>query len=101
MHRTALRLEYGTIGWNVGEEFLTIALGPLASSLALNGFGTVSVVEVFASAVVIWHLMPGHADPDPARTLRAHRLVAVAFAILATVLAIASVRDLASGRHPD
>jgi divalent metal cation (Fe/Co/Zn/Cd) transporter len=101
LHRTALRLEYGTIGWNVGEAFLTITLGAVASSLALIGFGTVSVVEVFASAVVVWHLMPGHGAADPARTARAHRLVAVAFAVLASVLMVAGVRDLVAGRRPD
>jgi divalent metal cation (Fe/Co/Zn/Cd) transporter len=101
LHRVALRLEYATIGWNVGEAFLTIALGAIASSLALIGFGTVSVVEVFASAVVVWHLMPGYAAVDSARTARAHRLVAIAFAVLASVLAVASVRDLVAGRRPD
>lgn len=101
MHRTALRLEYGTIAWNVGEAFLTIALGAVASSLALIGFGTVSVVEVFASVVVVWHLLPGQGAADSARTVRAHRLVSIAFAVLAAVLVIASLRDLVAGRRPD
>ena len=101
LHRTALRLEYATIGWNVGEAFLTIALGAIASSLALIGFGTVSVVEVFASAVVVWHLMPGHDVVDATRTARAHRLVAIAFGVLAAVLVTAGVRDLVTGRRPD
>jgi divalent metal cation (Fe/Co/Zn/Cd) transporter len=101
MHRNALRLEYATIGWNVGEAFLTIALGAIASSLALIGFGTVSVVEVFASGVVVWHLMPGHAAVDSARTSRAHRLVAIAFGVLATVLMVAGLHDLVTGRRPD
>ena len=38
--RVALRLEYATVGWNVGEAFLTIGLGAIASSLALIGFVT-------------------------------------------------------------
>jgi len=101
LHRTALRLEYGTIGWNIGEAFLTIALGAVASSLALIGFGTVSIVEVFASGVVVWHLKPGHAATDSARTSRAHRLVAIAFGVLAAVLLLASVRDLVTGRRPE
>ncbi len=96
-----MRLEFATIGWNVGEAFLTIALGAIASSLALIGFGTVSIVEVFASAVVVWHLLPGHGAVAPQRTGRAHRLVAVAFGVLAVVLALAGVRDLAAGRRPD
>lgn len=85
----------------MGEAFLTIALGAVASSLALIGFGTVSVVEVFASAVVVWHLIPSHGAADAARTARAHRLVAIAFGVLATVLMVAGIRDLVTGRRPD
>ena len=101
LNRAALRLEYATIGWNVGEAILTIALGAIASSLALIGFGTVSVIEVFASMVVVWHLMPGESVVDAARTARAHRLVAVAFGALAVELTVAGVRDLLTGRQPD
>ncbi len=38
LSRVALKLEYGTVGWNVGEAVLTIGLGAAASSLALIGF---------------------------------------------------------------
>ena len=101
LQSTALRLEYATIGWNVGEAFLTISLGAMASSLALIGFGTVSIIEVFASAVVVWHLKPGSATLEHLRTVRAHRLVAIAFAALAVTLAVASLRDLLTGRQAD
>lgn len=99
--RRALRLEYATIGWNVGEAVLTIALGAMAGSLALIGFGSVSIIEVFASSVVVWHLLPDHPVDRPERTVRALRLVAIAFAALAAALAVASVRDLATARRPD
>jgi divalent metal cation (Fe/Co/Zn/Cd) transporter len=96
LQRRGLRLEYATIGWNVGEAVLTIALGAAAGSLALIGFGTDSVVEVFASSVVVWHLRPAPAAADAeARTRLALRLVAAAFAALAVVLAAASIRQLA------
>lgn len=99
LQQLARRLEYGTIGWNVGEAVLTISLGAIASSLALIGFGTVSIIEVFASAVVIWHLRPGRGSVE--RTAHAHRLVGIAFGGLAVVLAVAGVRDLVTGRQPD
>ena len=99
--RQALRLEYATIAWNVGEAVLTIALGTVAGSLALIGFGSVSVIEVFASSVVVWHMSPRGETDDPARNARALRLVAVAFGALAVALAIAGVRDLATARQPD
>lgn len=99
LQRRALQLEYATIAWNVGEAVLTIALGTVAGSLALIGFGTVSVVEVFASTVVVWHLKPGHEQDHPGRTRVALRLTALAFLVLAVVLTIAAVSDLASGRQ--
>jgi hypothetical protein len=71
LNRIGLALEYGTVGWNFGEAVLTVALGAAASSLALIGLGAVSVVEVFASAVVVWHLLPGHAGGSPRRIARA------------------------------
>ncbi|MEX1037404.1 MAG: cation transporter [Acidimicrobiia bacterium] len=96
--RRALTLEYATIAWNVGETFLTIGLGAVAGSLALIAFGATSVVEVFASMVVVWHLKPG-VQPDLAqRTIRALRLVAVAFLVLGLALGATAVRDLISGR---
>ncbi len=101
LQRTALRLEYATIAWNLGEAVLTVGLGIAAGSLALIGFGTDSVIEVFASGVVVWHVRPGHETDRPDRTRRALRLVAGAFLALAVVLAFVSVRDLALGRRAD
>lgn len=100
LQRRAMRLEYATILWNLGEAVLTISLGIAAGSVALIGFGTDSIVEVFASLVVVWHIAPGHAVDSPQRTSVALRMVAVAFALLALVLLVVSVRDLATGRRP-
>ncbi|MBT8199050.1 MAG: cation transporter, partial [Acidimicrobiia bacterium] len=92
--RRALRLEYATVAWNVGEAGLTIGLGIVAGSLALVGFGTDSIIELFASFVVIWHLSPRPGADERVRTTRALRLVAISFASLAIVLFIFSMRDL-------
>lgn len=100
LQRRALRLEYTTIAWNLTESAITIGLGIAAASLALIGFGADSLVEVFASVVVVWHLAPGHAHDHPERTALALRLVAAAFAVLAVTLAGIAVRDLVSGREP-
>ena len=99
LKRTALRLEYATIAWNIGEAVLTIALGSMAGSLALISFGTVSIVEVFASSVVVWHLRSGNDGHHAARTSLALRLIAVAFGLLSFALMVAGVSDLASGRR--
>ena len=39
LQRRAIRLEYATIAWNLGEAVFTISLGVAAGSLALIGFG--------------------------------------------------------------
>lgn len=97
LRRRALRLQYATIGWNAGEAVLTIYLGVSAGSLALIGFGTDSIIEIFASVVVLWHL---RGEAHRHRTRRALRMVAVAFVLLAVSLGAAAVRDLWVGRVP-
>lgn len=99
LRRLALRLEYATIAWNVGEAVFTFALGVSAGSLALIGFGGDSLIEVFASSVVVWHVR-GHGVESPERTRLALRLVAIAFAALALGLAAASIRNLMWGAEP-
>jgi divalent metal cation (Fe/Co/Zn/Cd) transporter len=98
LSRRALSLEYATMVWNAGEAVLTIALGTMAGSLALIGFGTVSVVELFASGVVVWHIRSDD-ERRPARTRIALRLIAVAFVVLGIALLIAAGNDLLSGRR--
>jgi len=99
LQKRALLLEYATIAWNVGEAVFTITIGIIAGSLALIGFGSDSIIEVFASSVVVWHVRPGHDVDHPERTRKALRLVAVAFALLGAVLAVVSIRDLVTGRQ--
>jgi divalent metal cation (Fe/Co/Zn/Cd) transporter len=93
----AVRLEFATIVWNCLEAFVTVGLGIAAGSLALIAFGLDSVVEVFASGVVLWHL---RASASLARTQRALRLVSFAFFALAAVLIIGSIAGLVTGHHP-
>jgi divalent metal cation (Fe/Co/Zn/Cd) transporter len=99
LQRRGIRLEWATTGWNLMEVFVTIGLGVAARSLALVAFGLSSMIEVFASSVVIWHLREGR-DPAPHRTRRAFRLIAVAFFALALFLFVTSVRSLLLGLHP-
>lgn len=98
--RRGIRLEWATTAWNAMEVFVTISLGLAAHSLALVAFGLDSMIEVFASTVVIWHLREGR-DPAPHRTRLALRLIAGAFLVLAAYLAVASVRSLVVGASPE
>jgi divalent metal cation (Fe/Co/Zn/Cd) transporter len=95
------RLQWATIVWNVAEVFITFGLGIAAGSLALIAFGLDSLIEVFASLVVLWHMGPAAPEDKVARDHRARRLVAVAFCVLAAYLMIAAVRSLWVGDEPD
>jgi hypothetical protein len=55
--RRGLLLEYATLSWNVvGVVVLAVAaIG--AGSVALAGFGVDSLIEIVASAVVVWQLL--------------------------------------------
>jgi divalent metal cation (Fe/Co/Zn/Cd) transporter len=100
LERRALRLQWVTVAWNVFESGVTIALGIGALSLALIGFGTDSLIEVFTSLVVVWHLT--HPDGGhPRQTARALRLIAGAFLLLSVGLAAVSITDLVRGRRPE
>jgi divalent metal cation (Fe/Co/Zn/Cd) transporter len=90
------RLEILTIAWNLMEVVVTVSLGLAAASLALIAFGLDSMVEVFASAVVIWYIRNHHAER---RARHALRLVAVAFGVLGCYLLAAGVYNLAQGNE--
>ena len=94
------RLQWATIAWNCLEVVVTIALGVAAGSLALVAFGLDSLVEVFASSVVIWHMAPVEAVMGAGRDRRALRLVGIAFGVLAAYLLVAGLRQLASDERP-
>jgi divalent metal cation (Fe/Co/Zn/Cd) transporter len=98
--RRGIWLEWATTAWNMMEVFVTIGLGVAAKSLALVAFGLDSLIEVFASTVVIWHLREGR-DPAPRRTRLAFRLIAAAFFALAAFLTVASLRSLVLGSQPE
>jgi len=97
--RSAVRLEWATVAWNVCEVFVTLGLGIAARSLALLAFGLDSVVEIFASAVVLWQLRGNREGGF--RTRRALRLVSFAFFTLAAILIAGAAQGLVSERHAD
>lgn len=98
LERTGRRLQTATIAWNLIEVFITITLGLLAGSLALVAIGLDSLIEVFASLVVLWHMSDA---TTVRRDRRARRLVAAAFTLLALYLAAAGTRALLTGAEPE
>jgi divalent metal cation (Fe/Co/Zn/Cd) transporter len=100
LEKRGLHLEYITIGWNTIEMVISLALGIAARSLALVAFGLDTMVELFASGVVVWHLRHPGRDSDQI-TARALRLVAGAFFVLALVVTIGAVWALVTGAASD
>ncbi|MDX2343159.1 MAG: cation transporter [Acidimicrobiia bacterium] len=96
----AMRLEYATIAWNAFEMVIAIGLGIAARSLALVAFGLDTMVELFASGVVVWHLRHPSREDDLV-TARALRLVAAAFAVLAAVVASGAIWALVTRSAPE
>src|SRR5260370_19651585 len=55
--RRGLVLEYITLAWNVVGVVIVIAAAYAARSVALAGFGLDSLIEIFASVIVVWQLL--------------------------------------------
>ena len=94
--RRGLGLEYATLSWNVTGAAVLAVAALAARSVALAGFGLDSLIEIGASAVVIWELRATGED----RRRMALRLIAIAFAVLAFYLAAQSAWVIAAGVRP-
>ena len=91
-----LFLEYLTLAWNVVGTVVAIWAGIQASSLALFGFGIDSLIEIFASVVVVWQLKATHKHNEKL----ALRLVGGAFMLLSMYLLVRTVQVLMQQVHP-
>lgn len=107
LDRTALvrrgrNLEYFTIGWNAIEGLLAVAMGVLAGSISLLGFGLDSFIEVTSGSVLLWRMS---VDTDERRRelneKRALRVVGVCFLFVAAYVFYESAMDLLSKRPPE
>jgi divalent metal cation (Fe/Co/Zn/Cd) transporter len=95
--RRGLALEYATLAWNVVGTLILVYAAAAAGSIALAGFGVDSLIEIIASAVVVWQLK---GDPGIDRERRALRTIAIAFTALSIYIAVQTVVILSSGTHP-
>jgi len=92
-----LRLEALTIAWMAVEAATGIIAGLAAGSVALLGFGLDSLAEIFAAAVVVWHLR----GLEEEREQRALRLIGVSLFVLAAYVSTESVLDLVLRHRPE
>lgn len=98
LRRRGLRLEYATLAWNLFEIGFLIVAAITARSVALAGFALDSLIEVFASVVVVWQLK-GTATPE--REHHAVRLIGLAFFGLALYIAFQAAITVALDVRPD
>jgi hypothetical protein len=98
--RRARLLSWLSLAWMTVEGAVAITAGVVAASIALVGFGLDSVIEGLASAVIIWRFTGDRVFSHGAE-LRAQKLVAVQFFLLAPYVGFESVRALAAGNHPE
>ncbi len=94
-----LFLEYITLAWNVVGSIIVIAAAFSARSVALAGFGLDSLIEIFASVVVVWQLK--ERDQDRERERMALRLIGLAFFALAIYVLVQSAGSLITRVRPD
>lgn len=85
--------------WHLIEFAVAVGAGVAASSTALIGFGMDSLVEVFASSVIIWRFGRRRRESATAER-RAQQLVAVSFFLLAGYVLVDTLRTITGGRHP-
>lgn len=94
--KRGLLLEYATLGWNVVGVVLVLVAAHAARSVALAGFGLDSLIEIFASVVVVWQLTGMHLQ----RERLALRLIGSAFIALVVYLVAQLVYTFVTGTHP-
>lgn len=94
--KRGLTLEYLTLGWNVVGAGIIIAAAVKAHSVALAGFGLDSLIEIFASVIVVWQLKNIGHD----RERLALRLIGGAFFALALYVLAQAIYTLLTRSHP-
>lgn len=90
-------LEYTTLCWNVVGTVVLAFAAVAAGSVALAGFGVDSLIEIVASAVVVWQLK---GEDGSGRERLALRVIAAAFLLLAVYIAIQIAVIFGTQSHP-
>ncbi|MCU1474132.1 cation transporter [Amnibacterium sp.] len=96
LRRRGFALEAATLAWNVAGVVVLAAIALSSGSVAVVGFGLDSLIEIGAGIVVIWEL----SGTGAARQVRALRIIAAAFLLLAVYLVASSAFALVTRLHP-
>lgn len=94
--KRGLCLEYATLAWNVVGTVVVITETFRSGSAALAGFGLDSLIEIFASTIVVWQLM----GVNEKRERTALRSISAAFYLLSIYVLVQSIYVTISGQRP-
>ena len=100
LEQRARLLAWGGNAWHLIEFVIAVAAGIAAGSIALIGFGFDSLIEAVAGFVIVW-LFTGSRLVSETAERRAQQLIASSYFLLATYVAVESVRTLVGGIHPE
>jgi hypothetical protein len=95
-----VQLEYLTLAWNVAGTALLISAALWARSVALVGFGLDSLIEIFASLVVVWQLKGATANVYAVREREGLRMIGWSFLALVVYVLWQALYVLAEQVHP-
>jgi divalent metal cation (Fe/Co/Zn/Cd) transporter len=97
--RKARLLSWLSLAWMGAEGVIALAAGIAAGSIALISFGLDSFIEGFASLVIVWRFT-GSRLHSHAAEVRAQKLVAVQFFLLAPYVAFEALHKLWTAEEP-
>ena len=100
LQRRARLLAWGGNAWHVIEFAIALAAGIAASSVALVAFGIDSLIEVAAGMTIVWRFT-GSRLGSATSERRAQQAIAVSYFLLATYVAVESLRDLVGVQEPE
>jgi cation diffusion facilitator family transporter len=104
LHSKALKLSYFTVGYNIVECIVSIITGFFASSTALLGFGSDSLIESLSGTVMIWRFRKHGVllkDEEDKIEKKATFYVGVTFFIFGIYILYESIRRLIQLDKPE
>ncbi|MDI6740254.1 MAG: cation transporter [Candidatus Edwardsbacteria bacterium] len=101
--KTARRLAWFTVGYNLLEGLASVIFGISDDSIALFGFGLDSFIEVFSAVIILWRLRRefGGGQGSLERERLATRGIGALFVLLAAVVLLNAGLRLAGRVHPE
>jgi divalent metal cation (Fe/Co/Zn/Cd) transporter len=101
-HATLVRrvklISWLSLAWMTAEGVIGVTAGIVANSIALIGYGLDSTIAGIGSSIIIWRFTGDRIRSDGAE-VRAQKVVAVTFFLLAPYVMVEAVRRLIAGQE--